>query len=211
MRILFWNVRGLNSGGRRRQLGELMNKYLVDVVCLQETIKQKFSNRDLAGLARGQDMSWEWVPPEGRSGGLLLGTNNELFEQIEYKSGRFYQCVVLKVRQSGFIWGAINVYGPVQIELKPDFLRDLMDVIMATEVPLIVGGDFNLVREAAEKSTGNVNESLVQLFNQFVDDVSLREMHRQGGVSPGQINKKYQLWLSWTGYLFPMIGKLSSR
>jgi hypothetical protein len=73
------------------------------------------------------------------------------------------------------------VYGPVQIELKPDFLRDLMDVITATEVPLIVGGDFNLVREAAEKSTGNVNESLVQLFNQFVDDVSLREMHRQGG------------------------------
>jgi exonuclease III len=142
MRILFWNVRGLNSGGRRRQLGELMNKYLVDVVCLQETIKQKFSNRDLAGLARGQDMSWEWVPPEGRSGGLLLGTNNELFEQIEYKSGRFYQCVVLKVRQSGFIWGAINVYGPVQIELKTDFLRDLMDVIMATEVPLIVGGRF---------------------------------------------------------------------
>jgi mannosylglycoprotein endo-beta-mannosidase len=43
------------------------------------------------------------------------------------------------------------------------------------------GGDFNLVREAAEKSTGNVNDSLVQLFNHFIDDVNLREMHRQGG------------------------------
>jgi exonuclease III len=139
MRILFWNVRGLNSGGRRRQLRELMNKYQVDVVCLQERIKQKFSSRDLVGLARGQDMSWEWVPLEGRSGGLLLGTNNDLFEQIDYKSGRFYQCAVLKVRQSGFKWGAINVYGPVQIELKPDFLRELMEVIMTTEVPLIVG------------------------------------------------------------------------
>jgi hypothetical protein len=31
------------------------------------------------------------------------------------------------------------VYGPVQIELKPDFLRELMEVIMTTEVPLIVG------------------------------------------------------------------------
>ena len=95
--------------------------------------------------------------------------------------GRYHQCSVLKNRDSGFSWGIINVYGPVQLDLKPDFLRELMEVIMSMEVPLIVGGDFNLVREAAEKSTGNVNDSLVQLFNHFIDDVSLREMHRQGG------------------------------
>lgn len=53
-------------------------------------------------------------------------------------------------------------------------------------------GDFNLVRDSAEKSTGNVNMSLVHLFNQFINDVSLREMHRMWGVSPGQISRNLQ-------------------
>jgi exonuclease III len=39
MKILFWNIRGINSGGRKKQLGEIMVKQQVDVVCLQETIK----------------------------------------------------------------------------------------------------------------------------------------------------------------------------
>lgn len=114
MNILFWNVRGLNSGGRRKQIGDLMVKHQVDVVCLQETIKQNFTVRELAGLARGHEMSWDWVPPEGRSGGLLLEANIDLLEVVQYNHGRYYQCLVLKSRESGFSWGVINVYGPVR-------------------------------------------------------------------------------------------------
>ena len=67
MKILFWNIRGLNSGGRKKQFGELMSKHQVDVVCLKETIKQKFTNRELSSLARGKDMHWNGsVLKEGR-------------------------------------------------------------------------------------------------------------------------------------------------
>jgi hypothetical protein len=86
-----------------------------------------------------------------------------------------------------------------------------MEVILATEVPLIVGGDFNLVREAVEKSSGNVNDTLLQLFNRFIDDVSLREMHRHGGASHGQINRRSQLWLCWIESLCQMTGRVSSH
>lgn len=126
-------------------------------------------------------MTWEWIAPEGRSGGLLLGVNNDLLEVLEYKKGCTVKCFVLKIRESGFVWCVINVYGPVQIDLKPDFLRELMEMIITSEFPVLVGGDFNMVRECAEKSNGNVNMSLVNLFNQFVSDSSLREMHRHGG------------------------------
>lgn len=87
MKILCWNIRGLNSGGRKIQLGVLMAKHQVDVVCLQETIKQNFTARELASIARGQDMSWEWISPEGRFGGLLIGANNESLEVTDYKEG----------------------------------------------------------------------------------------------------------------------------
>jgi len=182
MKILFWNIRGLNSGGRKKQLGELLSKHQVDVVCLQETIKQKFTNRELTSLAGGQDMPWEWIRPEGRSGGLLIGADKDCLEITEYKVGRFIQCLSVKSKEDWFSWGIINVYGPVQVDLKPEFLRELMEMILSLEVPVIVGGDFNLVRDSSEKSTGNVNSSLVSLFNYFVNDTSLREMHRHGGA-----------------------------
>lgn len=113
---------------------------------------------------------------------MLIGANNECLEVLDYKEGRFFQCFVVKSVDDGFKWGVINVYGPVQVELKADFLRELMELILSVEVPILVGGDFNLVRDSSKKSTGNVNNSLVNLFNQFVSDVSLREMHRHGGM-----------------------------
>lgn len=78
--------------------------------------------------------------------------------------------------------GVINVYGPVQVDLKPDFLKELTEMILSLELPVIVGGDINLVRDGSEKSTGNANSSLVNLFTHFVSDTSLREMHRHGGA-----------------------------
>jgi mRNA deadenylase 3'-5' endonuclease subunit Ccr4 len=40
-------------GEEKKQLGEIMVKQQVDVVCLQETIKQRFTPRELASFARG--------------------------------------------------------------------------------------------------------------------------------------------------------------
>lgn len=78
-------------------MGELMNKHQVDVV--QETIKQKFTTREVNSLARSQDMCWEWISPEGRSGGLLIGADKECVEITEYKMGRFYQCLAFNQRK----------------------------------------------------------------------------------------------------------------
>lgn len=40
MKALIWNVRGLGNKSRVRQLRELIQKEQVDIVGLQETIKQ---------------------------------------------------------------------------------------------------------------------------------------------------------------------------
>ena len=81
---------GLNSGGRRRQLGELCDKYQVEVVCLQETIKQSFKQRELDNLVRGVDMEWKWIASRGRSGGLLIGANKDSLEVLDYKEGIYF-------------------------------------------------------------------------------------------------------------------------
>jgi exonuclease III len=58
MRILCWNVRGLGGKGRRRQLKEMVTMHRVDIMCLQETMKEQFTVVDLKGLVSGHNFSW---------------------------------------------------------------------------------------------------------------------------------------------------------
>jgi len=52
MKIIFWNIRGMGNAGRRKLLIELIAKYSFDCICLQETIKTSFKQRELDILAR---------------------------------------------------------------------------------------------------------------------------------------------------------------
>jgi len=53
IKALIWNVRSLGNKSRVRQLRELIQKEHVDIVGLQETIKQDFSYAELESLAPG--------------------------------------------------------------------------------------------------------------------------------------------------------------
>lgn len=47
MKVLVWNIRGLGNSARGRQLRELIIEKEVDIICIQETKKESFSDRDL--------------------------------------------------------------------------------------------------------------------------------------------------------------------
>ena len=60
--------------------------------------------------------------------------------------------------------GYFKCLWPVQLDLKTDFLKELMEEILFQQNPVIVGGDFNLVRDMAEKS----NRSLIEIWFRFL-------------------------------------------
>jgi len=57
MRFLFWNVRGLGKGSRRRQVRDFIDEHNPEVVGLQETIKEYFSDSELYDLSGNRDFS----------------------------------------------------------------------------------------------------------------------------------------------------------
>ena len=63
----------------------------------------------------------------------------------------------------------------------------------------MIGGDFNLVRSALDKSSRVANERLIRAFNDFIGDLGLIEIHRGGQGLLGQINKKTQSKAILTG------------
>jgi hypothetical protein len=78
------------------------------------------------------------------------------------------------------VWEIINIYGPVQVERKTTFLQDLSQKVSNMNWPLVLGGDFNMIRFPWEKSSDNDNFSQMNLFNTFILDFGLLELIRMG-------------------------------
>lgn len=80
MRVMFWNVRGLGTTHRRGYVKNHVIQEDLDIVAIQETIKQDFTDAELKEMAGCQDFSWVWVASKGHSGGLILGVKIDKFE-----------------------------------------------------------------------------------------------------------------------------------
>jgi hypothetical protein len=48
-------------------------------------------------------------------------------------------------------WNLVIVYGQAQLEDKEEFLAELGNVCSDQEFPLLIGGDFNIIRFSSEK------------------------------------------------------------
>lgn len=180
MKVLFWNIRGMGSHARKRQLKELLNNKEVDIVCLQETKKELFTERELNSFQGGKNFSWCWKASRGASGGILIGVNSDLAEAIETHVGAFFLSCVLKIKKDNFVWEIVCVYGPVDNTLKNGFLDELSWHIQFRLHPVLLGGDFNMYRFASEKSNGNLDLRCMNMFNNFITGLDLRELHRIG-------------------------------
>ena len=72
------------------------------------------------------------------------------------------------------------VYGAVQPQLKPDFLADLVRICGAERLPIMVGGDFNIIRRQYGKNNNNFNRRWSFMFNMIIESLDLREIELSG-------------------------------
>jgi hypothetical protein len=61
-------------------------------------------------------------------------------------TGVFYVKFHLRCKSDGFEWALVAVYGAVQEAHKPAFLAELVRICENETLPMMVGGDFNIVR-----------------------------------------------------------------
>jgi exonuclease III len=180
MKILMWNVRGLGKPARRRQVREYILHENIDFIGLQETIKQDFSESILRDLAGSCNVSWFWSPSYGHSGGILVNVQGDILE-VENHTARTYSIqTTIRNRLTNFKWDVVMVYGPTHHDFSLDFLAELSDICSHSGLPLVLGGDFNLIRSEDEKNSENYNQQLMDSFNNFIGDHHLREVTRAG-------------------------------
>ncbi|KAF2952087.1 hypothetical protein DAI22_01g309400 [Oryza sativa Japonica Group] len=180
MKILFWNARRLGGKPRKRQLKELIYERGLDIVCIQETKKESFNSRELNSYQGAKEFFWCWKASRGASGGILIGVNQEVAEVTNTHVGAYFLSCEIKCKRDNESWEVISVYGPVDNSLRESFLEELNWHLQFRQLPVVVGGDFNLYRFASEKSNNNLDFRSMEKFNSFIANLELRELFRSG-------------------------------
>jgi hypothetical protein len=83
-------------------------------------------------------------------------------------------------KEDNFKWALVVVYGPAEDDQKPNFLTELVQMGNQENLPILIGGDLNILRSPAEKNNGNYNGRWLFLFNAVIDSLNLRELKMSG-------------------------------
>lgn len=115
-----------------------------------------------------------------------MGANTDLFNMVIGEMLNYSVSVMMTCKKTGFSWKLIVVYGPAYDEQRQTFLDELDLVMNSWQGPILIGGDFNLVRFLSDKNNRIINHRWADGFNEWVDKWALIELSAS--------NKKY----TWT-------------
>lgn len=111
----------------------------------------------------------------------MLGVKEDILQVEEWDEGEFYVAATIRNRLDNWRWSLVTIYGPADHALSDSFLAELGVKCETTIIPLILGRDFNLIREESDKSNGVVDRKLMKNFNDFIEREELREIYKLGG------------------------------
>ena len=67
-------------------------------------------------------------------------------------NGDFCVKLYLRSKQDGFEWILVSVYGAAQDSRKPEFLSELVRLCDNVTLPILLAGDFNIIRRQEGKN-----------------------------------------------------------
>ena len=122
MKGVIWNCHGLAKPGKFEFIPELINKEKVDFISLQETNKRQFGQNWLLSLSGNKLFKWISSPPNGRSGGLLVGFNLDTLDISDIQIKDFMIVCRVHHKIKNLSWTFANVYGAAQALKKLSLL-----------------------------------------------------------------------------------------
>ena len=87
---------------------------------------------------------------------------------------------LIRNRISNHRFWIINVYGPANHEFSVSFIQELGCFCSNIDLPILLGGDFNRIRNNRQRNQGVGDQRLMDLFNEFIGRFRLREIFCSG-------------------------------
>jgi hypothetical protein len=79
---------------------------------------------------------------------MLLGFWDSTFDVGGIDRGRYLICTDIICRADQLRYRVMGIYGPADHSRSAEFLQEISNKVDILDVPIIMGGDFNLIRAA---------------------------------------------------------------
>jgi exonuclease III len=179
IKIITWNVRGINDKSKRSLIRNFIKSENPDIVCLQETklsllpeniYRQIFSRRYDKGIC---------LLAHGTSGGIILTWKKSMFTC----DGRILKENVitadLRLMMDDQMIRITGVYGPTTGTHRTKFLQQIREQKSMHDEPWMICGDFNLILRSQERKSGNMWPRDRE-FKNLIDELSMMDIPLQG-------------------------------
>ena len=104
LKMLSWNVRGLNYPHKRDVVKNLIREWKCDIVCVQESKLDSTSSRLVISLWSSPFVDWGALDAIHIAGGVILMWDRKVFERVDLVVRSFPISIVLKGVSDGFEW-----------------------------------------------------------------------------------------------------------
>ncbi|XP_071708435.1 uncharacterized protein [Rutidosis leptorrhynchoides] len=147
MRIASWNTRGLGNKSRGRTAGNLVNRFQLQFIAIQETMVQEVSKPTLNKVWKHFNYDSIQVKATGRSGGLVSIWRTDFFTLITSLQKKHWIAIVLR--------------------------SQLTKIALNWPRPLCFLGNFNSVCSPKERLREAIDVNAISPFNYFIVNAKL--------------------------------------
>ena len=112
LKIISWNVRGLNEKDKRLQIRNPIRIWRADVICLQETKMKLITRGFIKSIWGCHHVDWVYLSSIGTSSGILVMWDRRVVEKLEEAVGDFSVSCRFRNVGDNFEGAFSGVYGP---------------------------------------------------------------------------------------------------
>ena len=86
LKLISWNIRGLNRKDKRLQVRNALKMWKADMICLQEVNMELINREVVRSLWSRRFVGWEYLEAGGTAGGILLMRDTMAVKSLEFNS-----------------------------------------------------------------------------------------------------------------------------
>ncbi|GMI63409.1 hypothetical protein HRI_000010200 [Hibiscus trionum] len=179
--FISWNIRGLGSLDKKAAVKRLVQKLKPSVLFIQESKLQVVNDRIFSRIC-GNFLNLKMVfsGSAGAAGGLISLWDPNFFECESSWIGLSFIVLLGKFVGSNIKCVLVNVYAPSLVEDRKELFVELIAKLENLKSSLIIGGDFNTVRDRSKRLGVSFNKRASGDFVDFIEALGLSDMPPHG-------------------------------